>query len=433
MLWAHSILEWSNLGYSFEVIWSEMFEEFVSRLTSEDLSKMVERVHEIVNDVSNGTSFRAWWLVVQDFSKTLTLNQLKRKWSDEIKNLLGMIENQQMRRAFENRLSLKEEEIKWEQSGFRPWELFRKGEEMHYKLPRRRYWQRLTNTQKKYLSNLLLKNPCHSDYIKRIYKLSDWMCRGLKINVDVETPELNENMSNNEIAKAAPVELEESVGAMITPPKLQLIVKILQESISEAVGLQVEGWTISKILKKRLKYSYKRGSSRSKKCTNSSNKYLKSLFSSNMLQEICAGKMVANIEECRFSRMVKNHYSWLLVGRGRSILNQLHTGRCNFIMSIFINWEWLGIMKSGITDSLDYCLFLYEAVRALASSVVDIAKYLTIIQDNFSVHHSKEVKRLAKHEKLRMYFLLSNIRSWLGYRTRVWNYQEEADCEDRQE
>ena len=148
-----------------------------------------------------------------------------------------MIENQQMRRAFENRLSLKEEEIKWEQSGFRPWELFSKDEEMHYKLSRRRYRQRLTNTQKKYLSNLLLKNPDHSDYIKRTYKLSDWMCRELKINVEAETPELNENMSNNKIVKAAPVELEESVGAMITPPKPPLTVKILQESISEAVGI----------------------------------------------------------------------------------------------------------------------------------------------------------------------------------------------------
>ena len=278
---------------------------------------------------------------------------------------------------------------------------------MHYKLSRRRYRQRLTNTQKRYLSNLLLKNPDHSDYIKRTYKLSDWMCRGLKISVAAETPKLNENMSNNEIAKAAPVELEESVGAMITPPKPPLTFKILQESISEAVGFQVECWTISKILKKRLKYSYKRGSSRPKKCTDSSNKYLKSLFSSKMLQEICAGRMVANIDECGFSRMVKSHYSWLPVGRGGSILNQLHTGRCNLIMSIFSNGEWLGIMKSGTTNSLDYCLFLYVAVRALAASGVDIAKNLTIIQDNFSVHHSKEVKRLAKHEKLRMYFLPS--------------------------
>ena len=158
---------------SFEVIWLEMFEEFVSRLTSEDLRKMVERVHKIVNDSSNDTSFGAWCLVVKDFSKTLTLNQLKRKWSDETKNLLGMYENKQMRRALKNRLNLKEEEIKWEQSGFRPWELFSKDEEMHYKLSRRRYWQRLTNTQKKYLSNLLLKNPDHSDYIKQTYKLSD--------------------------------------------------------------------------------------------------------------------------------------------------------------------------------------------------------------------------------------------------------------------
>ena len=184
---------------------------------------------------------------------------------------------------------------------------------MHYKLSRRRYRQRLTNTQKKYLSNLLLKNPDHSDYIKRTYKLSDWMCRGLKINVAAETPELNKNMSKNEIAMQKPAELEESVETMITPSKPPLTVKILQESISEVVGFQVEGWTISKIFKKKLKYSYKRGSSRPKKCTHSS-KYLKSLFSSKMLQENCAGRMVANIDECGFSRMVKSNYSWLPVG-----------------------------------------------------------------------------------------------------------------------
>ena len=214
-------------------------------------------------------------------------------------------------------------------------------------------------------------------------------------------------MSNNEIVKGAIVGLEKSVRAMITLPKLLLTVKYYQEGISKAVGFQVEGWTISKILIKRLKYSYKRGSSRPKKSTDSSNKYLKSIFSSKMLQEICAERMVANIDECGFSWMVKSHYSWQPISRGGSILSQLHTGRCNIIMSIFSIGERLGIMKSGTTNSLDYCLFLYVAARTLAASGVYIAINLTIIQYNFSVHHSKEVKKLAKHKKLRMYFLPS--------------------------
>ena len=105
--------------------------------------------------------------------------------------------------------------------------------------------------------------------------------------------------------------------------------------------------------------------------------------------------------------MIKRHYSWLPVGRGGSILNQLHTGRCNLIMSIFSNGEWFGVMKAGTTNSMDYCLFLYVMSRALEASGVNIAKNLTIIQDNFAGHHSKEVKRLVKYEKLRMYFLPS--------------------------
>ena len=407
ILGAHSILEWRNLGYSFEVIWSEMFKEFVSVLTNDDLLKMVERVHDITNDASINTSFGNDWFVVKDLAKSLTLNQLKHKWSDEIQKLLNMIEDQQVRRTFEDRLSFGEEDMKSEQPEFRPRELFSKDEEMHDKLARRRYRQRLTKTEKRYLSYLLLKNPDHYDYIKRTYKLSDWMCRELRINVPAEILEPDENMRDNEIDKQAPAGMEKSIEMMITPPKPPLTIKMLQEGISKAMGLQVEGHTISKIFRKRLKYSYKRGSSRPKKCTDSSNKYLKSIFSSRMLQEICTGRIVANIDEWGFSRMIKRHYSWLPVGRGGSILNQLHTGRCNLIMSIFSNGEWFGVMKAGTTNSIDYCLFLYVMSRALEASGVNIAKNLTIIQDNFAGHHSKEVKRLAKYEKLRMYFLPS--------------------------
>ena len=180
ILGAHSILEGRNLGYSFEVTRSEMFKEFVSVLTNDDLLKMVERVHDITNDANINTSFGNDWFVVKDLAKSLTLNQLKHKWSDETQKLLNMIENQQVRRTFEDRLSFGEEDMKSEQPEFRPRELFSKDEEMHDKLVRRRYRQRLTKTEKRYLSYTLLKNPVHYDYIELTYKLSYWMCRELK-------------------------------------------------------------------------------------------------------------------------------------------------------------------------------------------------------------------------------------------------------------
>ena len=142
----------------------------------------------------------------------------------------------------------------------------------------------------------MLKNPDHYDYIKRTYKLIDLFCRELRIDVPAEILKPDENMRDNKIDKQAPAGMENSI-EMITPPKPPLTIKMLQEGISKAMGLQVEGQTISKILRKRLKYSYKRGSSRPKKCTDSSNKYLKFIFSSRMLQEICAGRIVANIDE----------------------------------------------------------------------------------------------------------------------------------------
>ena len=100
------------------------------------------------------------------------------------------------------------------------------------------------------------------------------MCIELRINEPAEILEPDKNMRDNEIDKQAPAGMEKSIEMMITPPKSPLTIKMLQEVISKAMWLQVEGHTISKNLKKRLKYSHKRGSSRPKKCTDSSNKYI---------------------------------------------------------------------------------------------------------------------------------------------------------------
>ena len=91
-----------------------MSKEFVSLLTNDDLLKMVERVHDITNDASINTSFGNDWFVVKDLAKSLTLNQLKHKWSDETQKLLNMIEDQQVRRTFEDRLIFGEEDMKSE-------------------------------------------------------------------------------------------------------------------------------------------------------------------------------------------------------------------------------------------------------------------------------------------------------------------------------
>ena len=368
---------------------------------------MIEGMNDITNNTHRVASFGGDWFITKDLTKTLTLSELKDKLYDETQELLRMTEDHLLIISFENRLSVNEEEAYLEQVDFRPCELFIKDEEMHKILEKRRYRQRLSRSEKQYLSYLLIENPDHSEFIKRTYKLSDWMCKKLKTSRSQYACEWDEKRCGGEWLADVRNSLERTIEIMVKPPKPPTTIKRLQSSISNALGIDVEGHTISKILRKRLKYSYKRGSSRPKKWQVSSHPYLKSIFSLKLLQEVYNGRLVANIDECGFSRMVKHHYSWLPVGQGGSITNQLHTGSCNLIMSIFSNGEWFGVLKKGTTKARDYCLFLLLMIESLGACGIDVVGGLTIIQDNFAGHHSKEVKRLASTKKLKMYFLPS--------------------------
>ena len=98
--------------------------------------------------------------------------------------------------------------------------------------------------------------------------------------------------------------------------------------------------------------------------TQTSSKLL-SLYSSKMMIQILWNKVIFNIDEWGFSKLLKKSYSWLPVGRWSSMLNDIHTGRWNLILAISNEGDWLGMIISFNVTSSKYWIFLKLVLKIL--------------------------------------------------------------------
>ena len=106
-----------------------------------------------------------------------------------------------------------------------------------------------------------------------------------------------------------------------------------------AITSQALGWSpklvaINDFVKNKLRYSYKRGSSRALACKRRETPYLQSIFWSRILAEIHKNQIAVNIDESSFSKSVKWNYSWLPKGESWPIVNANWTGTASVIFAL---------------------------------------------------------------------------------------------------
>ena len=107
------------------------------------------------------------------------------------------------------------------------------------------------------------------------------------INIDSDTDKKNKILVN-------------IIRDHISPPQNSLTIKTIQQFIYNRTKLQVKRREIKDILKESLNYSYKKGSSGSKKLLWTDNKIQKSIFAWRIFMNILDNKLIINIDETSF-------------------------------------------------------------------------------------------------------------------------------------
>ena len=86
----------------------------------------------------------------------------------------------------------------------------------------------------------------------------------------------------------------------IRPPQIPLTIKIINDEISKWFGAKDRRRDIKEYLKKSLKYSYKKKGATTFKGGSERTKYLQSIFSSKILNEIMSDKLIISVDEWVF-------------------------------------------------------------------------------------------------------------------------------------
>ena len=154
-----------------------------------------------------------------------------------------------------------------------------------------------------------------------------------------------------------------------------------------------------------LKYSYKRGSSRSNLCINNNLVYWQSIFASRALRNFSSGKTLINIDESSFTRSVKLDYSWLPIGESHPIVNTWGTGRAVVLFALISNGDWIWFVSKRKTDSENFWNFIILLAKYIELWMDFTASDSELILDNASIHLSATTKLITRRLGLRMWFL----------------------------
>ena len=118
-----------------------------------------------------------------------------------------------------------------------------------------------------------------------------------------------------------------------------------------------------------------------------------------------AGFYLINVDECSFSKSIKQNYSWLSKGERGPIINIKCKGSANAIFALGWDGEWIWAIYNNSTTSKRFYQFLV-LVRAYALLVLSrTTKEIKIAMDNAAIHVLKMSQRATFNLNLEVHWL----------------------------
>ena len=162
---------------------------------------------------------------------------------------------------------------------------------------------------------------------------------------------------------------------------------------------------ISKFLKEELKYSYKRGSSRSTLSHNPKLKYMQWIFSKMVIDFIAEKKIIFNVDESTYSRSIKCNYSWLPLGESSAIINSNWTGKANVIFGLSTDGNWLAVISDKTTNSVKFWRYLLLLRKFVTIWMKVDSENVVYTLDNAPIHVSLKTKKAAEQLETKLFLL----------------------------
>ena len=251
----------------------------------------------------------------------------------------------------------------------------------------------MDNEQKAYLRRILIENPNDKKLICNLYKLSASVLRRIYWHTERA---LNEGLylirTGQHKSEIIP-EIRLWVERMIRPP---ITLAKIRNEIFEKFRIDFGIHTIRRLLRNELKYTYRKGSSRTQKYATSRIIGVKKLFCTELLKMLLTKELIINVDESSWDRSLKMEYSWFPRSRSYSIINNIFTGKANLILGTMKNDDWIAMIHSETGDSLKFWLFLKVLEKVWLIWRREISLNLTILVDNAIIHTSKLTKSICE-------------------------------------
>ena len=145
-------------------------------------------------------------------------------------------------------------------------------------------------------------------------------------------------------------------------------------------------------MKKKLRYSYKNGSSRPLISKSETLKYLQSTYSRRILEDMRSDRVLVNVDESSYNRSIKTNYTWLPIGSSHIVLNINWTGRISVIFRLISNGDWIWMTAGVTTKTFDYWIFLMLLSKYIKILFLGQATSIKLLVDNASIHVSFKSK-----------------------------------------
>ena len=166
---------------------------------------------------------------------------------------------------------------------------------------KRKKGQHLTQTEYKYIVQMMKQNPNDPAVLQKLFRLSKSTLKRLNKEYDenLQKDELRlfERKDNNELSSIA----KDFIRKYIIPPTTPVTIKKLQKAIRTAVGEEYSMHIVRKYIRDTLKYRSKKGSSRPPKYVSRRIQLVKSLFCTELLSLIYRREIIINVDEWSFT------------------------------------------------------------------------------------------------------------------------------------
>ena len=255
-------------------------------------------------------------------------------------------------------------------------------------LSKRSKGQHLSYTEKLHIMNMHKHQGLQENEIWALYRVSHSTFRKIQIAFKFGTlPRFSEwrRIPSKLLHSKLVVE---KVDRFVNQSQSSVTVKDVQLYLLKSIGVQIQSHIIVKILKKKLRYSWKRTSQRKVNLDFERNEQLKVLYNVRLAKWLSHLSLLVNVDGSSFSKDTHIGYSWAKTGEEKVVKGIIFKGSISVISSIATDGKAYTEVVEGTLTGAKFIAYLDRLLKYL-NKIADVDKSkIGIIMDNCSVHRS---------------------------------------------